>query len=116
MELLTQVFTEAGFVALLLLLALGAIGYAIKVSIPLHFTLIREMNIEHDKKSEKTQLRFASSLSEVTKEHKQVTAGLLRQFEKQGEDHSKIIEVLSAQTRILNKVDMTQDLIHNKLS
>ncbi|MCK4609425.1 MAG: hypothetical protein KAT71_08080 [Gammaproteobacteria bacterium] len=111
--------SEAGVVSALFIILLLGFGWALVKYVPKivdkHFTLVREMTADHNTKQEKSQQTFAQSLRDVTAEHKQVTTGILKQFEKHGDDHEKMMSAQEASIAILRKLDKTQDIIHSKI-
>ena len=68
-EILLTVFTQAGFTAFLLLVALGAFGYGAYKFMQRHFIVIDAMQSKHDVASGQMQDKYTASLDKITNKY-----------------------------------------------
>lgn len=107
-QTLINLFSEFGVIStLLIILILSMIYYAPKM-FSAHFTSLKEMQADF-----KETLGFITNtnsinLDKITSRNKDISDGFLKSIEKLGHEHE-------IQMKILEKIDKTQDLIHNKV-
>lgn len=118
-EIFVKLLSEFGVIAtLFIMLVIGMVYFFIKAVkyfpkiIDKHFESIEKLAEDNNTAQKNSQLNFSKSLEAVTTENKIVTSGLLKQFEKQGADHEKLLSSLEIATKVLTKIDRTQDVIY----